>query len=147
MSVLALGAGVGICVSALVDPGEINEINEISERRHTRRELWRLGLVVALALALALRKPGEDLALLHGAGALLIAATVLDRPRGRATSLGVGLACALGAALPLLEAARAGATPGPVVLVSLVLAALACVGLSLGWGAGPPERPAQAEFS
>lgn len=122
LSVLALGAGVGICVDALLGPGKT------SERRHTR-ELLLLGFVSALALALSLRKPGEDLALLHGAGALLIAATV--RPRARAASLAVGLACAFGAALPLFGPVA----PGPVVLVSLVLAALVCLGSCLG-----PER-------
>ncbi|PRP96720.1 hypothetical protein [Enhygromyxa salina] len=77
LSVVALGAGVGICVHALVAELPV----EPRERRHTP-ELVLLGLVLAAALALSLRKPGDDLALLHGAAAVLMLATA--RLRGDA---------------------------------------------------------------
>ncbi|WP_146156443.1 hypothetical protein [Enhygromyxa salina] len=105
-----------------------------SEGEHTRA-LLIVGLSLAMALGLALRKPGEDLALLGSAAAVLIVAGVSVRGRGR--QLALGLACALGAGLPLLsEQARS-----PVALGSSVLAMLACVALTLARlrGRGPVE--------
>ncbi|KIG11920.1 hypothetical protein DB30_02278 [Enhygromyxa salina] len=148
VSVLALGAGVGICVHALLEPKPSRTSPDgppagpdrptagaSSERRHARERVL-LGLVLVLVLVLSLRKPGEDVALLHGAGAVLIAANV--RLRSRAAQLAVALGCAVAAAIPLfipfLPFIPSTTISGPAVLVPLALASLACVGLGLGDG-------------
>jgi hypothetical protein len=116
LCVLALVAGLGVCARELVHS---------RERRHERRISIRFALALVVAVALALRKPTDDLALLQGAGALLLASTLHVRsgPLRLAFALALVLACALGPALTL---ARDGAV-APVALGSAILASLGCL--------------------
>lgn len=112
---LALVPGALACAARLVGPLTAGA---------PARPLGPACLALALSLGLALRKPGDDPALLACATALLLAAT-LDRPgpRGRLAALGLALA----AALPLLD-------PGSRDFVALgLLGGLALVTLLAGW--------------
>jgi hypothetical protein len=125
LSVVVLALGLGVCADVLF---------ESRERRHERASkllgLGQLGVVLAVAVALALRKPADDLALLQGAAVLLLASTLHlhDRPWPwrLAFALALVLACALGPAMAL---ARDGAG-GPVALGSAILASLASLALA-----------------
>jgi hypothetical protein len=124
LCVLALVAGLGVCASELFDSRERRHERAISIR-------WdksiRFALALVVAVALALRKPTDDLALLQGAGALLLASTLHVRsgPLRLAFALALVLACALG---PVLALARNGAV-APVALGSAILASLGCLAL------------------
>ena len=76
-----------------------------------------VALLAAIALGLSLRKPGDDLALLDGATAVLIASTLHAKRRSARWLL--GLLCALGALAGLLD------RPSPFALAVVVLAAAA----------------------
>lgn len=127
-SVLTIGAGISAaalisCTRALHDPIR-------RERRHT----IALSLVVTLAcaIALALRKPVDDLPLLQGAAALLTLA--LFRLRSRPQQLALALVCTLAAAAPILD----GDARNWVAFGLVGLATLLCLGLGLGLGFGSP---------
>jgi hypothetical protein len=92
--------GVGICAASLIARPE--PPGPSTTARHTRALLLAVGLALALGVGLALRKPGDDLALLQGAAALLLLATT--RARSRAGDHGLAIVCALAAAAPLLDA-------------------------------------------
>jgi hypothetical protein len=133
LAVVVLATGLGVCAG---------ELFALRERRHEHAisagfgrgpgnlsEAIRSGLVLAVAVALALRKPADDVALLQGAAALLLASTLHVRsgPLRLAFGLALVLACSLGPALTL---ARDGAV-GPVALGSAILASLGCLALAL----------------
>jgi hypothetical protein len=131
-AVVVLAAGLGVCVAALVEVPIFGGEGEPagSERRHTPM-LRRLGLSLVVGVALALRKPGDDLALLCGVAALLIAGSV--RLRGRAATAGLAVVCSLGAAIPLLFGV------GPLGGAFSLVAALACLATAI-WPHSPRPR-------
>jgi len=133
-AVLALGVGLAIAAATLVDRAGSTSNRE---RRHVGATF---GLALALGVGLALRKPGEDLALLQGAAAVLLLASVGLRERARlpararlrpwAWQAGLTGACALAAAAPILHGLD---TPGGLALVGI--GSLLCVVLGILQGA------------
>jgi hypothetical protein len=129
LTVIALTTGLGICAGALFESRERRHEGGISTTDARGGEAIRLGLMLAVAVALALRKPADDLALLQDAAALLLASTLHVRSGASrlAFALALVLACTLGPALAL---ARDGAV-GPVELGFAILASLGCLALVL----------------
>lgn len=131
LAVVALAAGLGGCASALFDARAPHERGICTDASHpepgARATAIRLGLALTVGVALAVRKPIDDLALLQGAAALLLASTLHFRtgPARVAFGLALVLACSLGPALAL---ARDGAV-APVALGSAILASLGCLAL------------------
>lgn len=79
LAVVVLAAGLGVCAGSLFQG---------REARQGRAEAIRLALALALGVALALRKPTDDLALLSVGCALLLAASVrIGRPTSSAPRL------------------------------------------------------------
>jgi hypothetical protein len=141
LAVVALMPGLGACADGLFESRERRHERAISSASASAavsasaiasasvspRQVLRFGLALAVAAALALRKPTDDLALLQGALALLLASTLHVRPGPArlAFALALVLACSLEPALAL---ARHGAI-APVALGSAILASLGCLAL------------------
>ena len=139
LGVLAVSAGVWACADALVNRDV--EGARGSEPRHAPRRWIGIAVVALVGVAVALRKPVDDLPLLHGVGALLIAASL--RTRRRAIALAGAIAGSLLAALPVLGAIATGDPLGPVAWTVDLLAAAACLVLPFvqSFLPGPgPER-------
>jgi hypothetical protein len=133
LAVVALAAGLGACARSLFE-------SRARPATLGRREaIYLFAVALTVAVALALRKPTDDLALLDGAAALLLASTLhLEHrawPARLAFAVALVLACCLG---PAMAMARDGAV-GPVALGSAILAALGCLALVLCAG-GQPDR-------
>jgi hypothetical protein len=71
LGVVALATGLVVCARALF---------ESREPEHGRSGAIQLGVALSIAVALALRKPTDDLALLQGGAVLLLASTVWRWP-------------------------------------------------------------------
>lgn len=133
LCVVVLAAGLGVGAPMLFGSREGQHGTDLGSdpRPDPEPSVPRAAIPFALALvvavALALRKPVDDLALLQGAAALLLASTLQFRsgPSRLAFALALVLACSLGPALVL---ARDGAI-APVALGSAILASLGCLAL------------------
>lgn len=131
LAAAALTIGAGISAGALIDRARaVGDLGR--ERRHAA--LLALLAALAVGLGLALRKPVDDLPLLHGAAALLTLA--LFRLRSRPQQLALTLVCTAAAAAPLLE----GQARNPVALTLVGVATLLCLVLGLAQTRRPQPR-------
>ncbi|MFO7564631.1 MAG: hypothetical protein R6X02_18455 [Enhygromyxa sp.] len=151
LATVALTIGAAISAAALVDRSRAVRVGDERERRHAGA-LISLGLVLACGLALALRKPADDLALLQSAAALLVLG--VGSPRGAALRFAPGsvsrlrqlvlaLVCAAAAAAPILD----GDARSPVALGVAGLVALLCLAVGLRPWLRPGQRADPASHS
>jgi hypothetical protein len=129
LALIALAAGAAVAATALVARSRLSV--GPSEPGHARAKLAALGLALLVGVAVALRKPVDDLALLGGAAALVLLTSV--QPRSRAARRALPPICAAAAVAPTFWG-----EPTWITISALAGAALLCLAHALAERRSPP---------